>query len=404
MIKKWLTTGMCVSSLSVSLIGTLVNRALVRQTDKVEQDIRNLPAPYTWPRVSVLVPARNEEDILVDSLSSILNQDYPLFEVIVVDDQSTDRTPQLLQDVADRFPSRLRIISAPPLPKGWLGKPHALWVGFEASDPNTDYLLFVDADTHLAPDALRNAVSYAMAEKIDLLSRATLIYGTSLIAQAMRLQLDMFYVYAALDPLFKGRQGFLSGEGAAGPFMLARRTAYVAVGGHKAVKGELLEDAALAHAFRERGFATVFRGANTYVSQNPTRGLGAYWQSERKGWFLTIHKDWAALVFVLFYEWFFGLLPFILLFARIINRLSANNKKQKDDLGLLLNLAAVGSVFVQHADAFRLYYRPRYYALLYPIAAVLSSFLVLDSAIRLSFGRSVRWKDRAITVPGNTDN
>src|SRR5579859_1706388 len=131
----------------------------------------NPAAPKAERFVSIIVPARNEERNIRCCVTSLLEQDYDDFEVIVVDDDSTDGTSAILDDIAHKHPraDRLWVLRLRDLPAGWAGKPHALHAGtLEA--PRGDWLLFTDADTWHAPGALRFSVTKAMQDGIDLLS------------------------------------------------------------------------------------------------------------------------------------------------------------------------------------------------------------------------------------------
>ncbi|MCI5159154.1 MAG: glycosyltransferase family 2 protein, partial [Candidatus Electrothrix sp. AUS1_2] len=119
------------------------------------------------PSVSVIIPACNEEQELETALTSVLSLDYPNLEIIVLDDRSTDATPQILDRMASQHP-RLRVIHITELPAGWLGKNHALHLG--AARATGEYLLFTDADVHYTPDTLRRAVARMETRTLDHLS------------------------------------------------------------------------------------------------------------------------------------------------------------------------------------------------------------------------------------------
>jgi cellulose synthase/poly-beta-1,6-N-acetylglucosamine synthase-like glycosyltransferase len=119
------------------------------------------------PRVSIIVPARHEEDDIEQSLTRLLQLDYDNYEVIAVNDRSTDRTGEIMERVAHRPDGhgRLRVIHHRELPSGWLGKTHAMWTATNAA--SGEWLLFTDADVLFKPDSLGRAVAYAEAEKAD---------------------------------------------------------------------------------------------------------------------------------------------------------------------------------------------------------------------------------------------
>ena len=142
-------------------IQLIVNRALALDLSRTK-----LEAVKNPPLISIIVPARNEERSIREAVASFCTQDYPLFEVLVVDDRSTDATPQILAELRTRF-SNLKVIGGRDPPDDWLGKPNALEIG--RKEAKGQWLLFVDADVVYAPDLLSRAIAYVVREKADML-------------------------------------------------------------------------------------------------------------------------------------------------------------------------------------------------------------------------------------------
>lgn len=205
------------------------------------------------PFVSLIVPARNEARVIEGCVRALLAQDYPAFEVIAVDDNSTDETPTILARIAAED-SRLRVVSAPPLPSGWMGKCHALWSGTQharAKDEAGGWLLFVDADTFALPGLVRGAVAYALARRLVMLSP---LPGQDLVSLAERVIQPVVFAMLQLflppgranDP--NDRLGHVSGQ-----CLAIRADVYFEIGGHShpIVRNAISEDTALGQVFKD---------------------------------------------------------------------------------------------------------------------------------------------------------
>jgi cellulose synthase/poly-beta-1,6-N-acetylglucosamine synthase-like glycosyltransferase len=202
----------------------------------------------SWPRVSVIIAARNEERKITEALQSVLGQDYPNLEVIVVNDRSTDCTGELLEQVAQTA-ERLRVIHITGLPAGWLGKNHALQAG--AAISAGDFLLFTDADIVMKSDAIRKAISYASRQKLDHL---TVMPQEDMSGVLLGMALGAFAVFFSFfaRPWRAGnpRSSFFIGVGA---FNLVRADVYRAIGGHQAIAMRPDDDLKLGKLIKLRG-------------------------------------------------------------------------------------------------------------------------------------------------------
>jgi glycosyltransferase involved in cell wall biosynthesis len=128
---------------------------------------QHAPVPDVWPRLSVVIPACDEATSLESAVTTLLQQDYPDLEIILVDDRSTDGTAEIIERLAREDP-RIRAVHVETLPQGWLGKVHALHCGVEQA--SGDWLLFTDADVHFAAGTLRRAVAFVLHQQVDHLT------------------------------------------------------------------------------------------------------------------------------------------------------------------------------------------------------------------------------------------
>jgi len=242
---------------------------------------RSLPATlpqFPIPEVSIIIPARNEEASVGDCLGSLTAQTGVTFEIIVVDDGSTDGTREIAQSFAG-----VRVISPQPLPqdstgKIWTGKINAVVAGANSKVARAPWLLFTDADTVHLPGSLARALDEAKKQRADLLS-----YSPEQVVVTFAERAVMPVIFAELAaryPPHKVREQDSEIVAANGQYILVRRAAYDAVGGHAAVATEILEDVALARLFRNAGRRVYFRYGGDAVRTRMYRN----WAQLREGW------------------------------------------------------------------------------------------------------------------------
>lgn len=206
-------------------------------------------APRLAPRLSVIIAARNEARHLRQALASVLEQDYPDLEVVVVNDRSSDQTGAILASMAAAC-RRLRVETVRELPVGWLGKNHALAVGSAAA--SGEFLLFTDADVFFAPSSLRRAMTYVSAHALEHLAVAPAITSRS---PAVRIFVAGFSIFFGLmtqpwrvrDPHSRAAIGI-------GAFNLVQRAAYRAAGGHAPIRLRPDDDLMLGRLLKGAGF------------------------------------------------------------------------------------------------------------------------------------------------------
>ena len=224
--------------------------------------------------VSAVVPARNEQDVIAPCVESIAAQPG-VGEILVVNDQSTDGTPERLRELAARIP-QLQILEAGPLPAGWIGKNHAVAAG--AARARGKWLLFVDADAVLEPTAVRTALEAAERQGAALVS-----YSPQQITETWweKALIPLVYVRLARRYPFEAVNDPASSAAAAnGQFLLVRRDAYDAAGGHEAGAGEMVEDVDLARRVKQTGRRLRFSPGNGVVRVRMYRRFPAMWE----GW------------------------------------------------------------------------------------------------------------------------
>lgn len=237
-------------------------------------------SPAQPPAVSIIVPARDEERNIRRCVESLLAQDHPSFEVIVVDDGSTDATPDILAQLqrTDVGRQRLRVTRVDALPDGWAGKPHALHVGAQLA--RGKWLLFTDADTLHAPAALRSAVTRAERDHVDLLSISAAqdlpgFWNRTLMPIAV---MCISFMYPpTLVNIPRVPVAIANGQ-----FLLIERALYERIGGYDTdeLRGTVVDDLALARRVKRCGGRLLLVDGRALVTTTMYRSLAGHWN----GW------------------------------------------------------------------------------------------------------------------------
>jgi chlorobactene glucosyltransferase len=346
------------------------------------------------PSISIIVPARNEEANIGRCVRSLLRQDYERYEVIVVDDGSSDRTGLVLEEIAAEpgAQQRLRILALPDeLPPGWAGKPHALDAG--AALASGDWLVFTDADSYWSPATLRITLQEALAGAADLLS---LIpeqvlpdfwnrVAMPLACMGMSLQFPPLLVNHPRLPLATAN----------GQYILLRRALYEQIGGYARpeLRGSPLDDRDLAAVVKRLGYRIRLIDGRGLVHVRMYRDLPALW----RGWRKTIFVGSGGLHFML--AALLGLplvtiLPFLLPLLLWLGR----RRLRRAGLGGR-TLSLVSTTALLPLLGYRLSLNkglalPWYHALLHPLGGLLFMGILGQACWRKLTGRGVEWRGR----------
>jgi len=331
--------------------------------------------PAGNPRVSIIVPARNEAADVAATLTQLLALDYDNYEVIAVDDRSSDRTGEIMEEIAAADPGRLKIIRISDLPPGWMGKPHAMWsAGNQASG---DWLLFTDADVLFRPDALRRALAYAESEPADHL---VLFPWMIMKAPGEKMMIAFFQTlfvfghrpWKVADPKTKDHIGV-------GAFNLVRRQVYEAVGTYAALRFEVLDDMKLGKVVKNAGFAqrNVF-GADL-ISIRWAKGAVGVVDNLTKNFFALMSFQWPRALASCFALAFLNLMPFVGVFL-------AHGWPR---LGYAVALFSMFAIYVGMSTQSDI---PPYYFLMHPVSTALFVYTMLRSTF-LTLGKGgITWR------------
>lgn len=335
------------------------------------------------PALSIVVPARNEERNIEGCVRSLLAQRGLDPEVIVVDDASTDRTRAILAALAAEFP-RLRVVDGAPLPAGWAGKPWACAQGARAA--GGAWLLFTDADSRHAPDAAVSTLAFAVASGADALSILThQELGTfaerALLPSILGLILFAAGSVAELNDPAQPEHALANGQ-----FILVERRAYDALGGHTALRGEIVEDLAFARNLKADGrFRLLLADGTAFVRVRMYHSFGEIWNGFARGVYLGARGNLGAIA---------GGVTFCLALSVAPPLLALDAARRKRPRAVAEAAAAALAVVAVARRGASFGGFPRSAAWLAPLGIAAFAAIAVESTRRALLGRGVEWRGR----------
>ncbi|MFH0781878.1 MAG: glycosyltransferase [Pseudomonadota bacterium] len=367
------TLSLAVFSFAVIFFSSLVLAFGVRKLRRLEDIAADSTSPE--PRVSIIVPACNEEDNIEKAVLSLLSQTYTNLEILVVNDRSVDTTSQVLQRLQASHP-RLFIHEITELPPGWMGKSHALAQG--AALATGDYLLFTDADVIMEPSAISRAIRHMLDNGLDHLSLIFKNIGGSWLLNCLILEmaLGLLLFFRPWRVRLQGSHEFIG----IGAFNLVKTTAYAAVGGHKSIRMHPIDDLMLGKILKKHGFHQDCLLAHGFVAVPWYDSVWAMIGGLEKNTFAFVHYRLYSLPLIIVFLFVVNILPlwgviFFSAAARFLWMLTIILKM----LGFFFGLRRQGL--------------PTWYLLGGLFAPYLSLFIICRSAI-------VVWKNGGITWRG----
>ena len=350
-------------------------------------DTQKTPITEPLPQISVIIPARNEARNIRRCVVALLNQTYPNFELIVVDDRSEDATLQILEQLAEED-SRLQLIHGSELPPDWAGKPHALVQGAAAA--HGEWLCFMDADTFAASDLLWSTYRMAIQFQADMFSILT------------EQELGSFWERAILPLVFMGLSYGFPAERVNDPakpdaisngqFILFKRSVYEQIGGHFSVKDRVDEDKAIAILIKRAGYHLVLADGRKVARTRMYTSLPEMWE----GWTKNIYLGLLDRLGLLLFGAVLGLVvSFVLpvwLLGGLVWLVSGG--------GVAAAVVAVEAIVLwgyllgKRLQACRAFGIPRGYAFTFPLGAAIFTAMMVASAYNVISGRGVIWKGR----------
>jgi glycosyltransferase involved in cell wall biosynthesis len=373
---NWIAGSLLALAWFSRLVDAAIGMPRIADIARPEWD-RSPATPTGEPRVSIIVPARNEEEDIRETLVRLLALDYSNYEVIAVNDRSTDRTGAIIDDVAASSEAHglLKAIHIPDLPSGWLGKTHAMWTS--AQQATGAWLLFTDADVQFKPDALRRAVAYAETERAD---HVVLFPRMIMKRPSERMMIAFFQAlfvfghrpWKVADPRARDHMGV-------GAFNMVRRSVYDAVGTYRALRMEVLDDMKLGKVIKNAGFAQRNVFGEDLISLYWARGAFGMVNNLTKNFFAVLSFQWPRTVATIVGLGFLNLGPLLGVWlahgwARLPYAIALVSL-----FGIYYGMSGMSAV-------------PAYYFFLHPVSTSLFMYTLLRSMIQTLANGGVVWR------------
>ncbi len=343
--------------------------------------LRKAKKSQEFPFVSVLIPARNEENNIRKVIKSLMKQNYPNFEIIVLNDNSTDNTLKITMDIVNSNQLiNIKVIDGKTLPTGWLGKNWACFQLFENSQG--EILIFTDADNSYSEDAISKTVGMMQEYNLDLFSAFPQQITTSFWEKLIIPVIDLI-IYSGLILKTTLTIPLSIFSAANGQWIAVNRGSYSRIGTHKAVKDNIVEDVALSRLFKKSNFRTL-TGAGTGIVYGKMYNNGReIWNGLSKNLFGLTNFKTIPFFFFLIIAFLSAVLPFVLLvigyFSSFIMIAISLNFLWRFMLSISFKHNLIISIF------------------LHPVSIVVIIIIGINSYFRSKYG-TLKWKDREIKI------
>jgi len=381
----WITVGIGGVWILLFLMGLAEHLQTIRLRPPKDEDTSDLP------RVSIIVPARNEENNIGPCLETLVAQTHKDIEIIVVDDNSTDKTGEVIDQAAEKDP-RIKPIHLTELPAGWTGKCNAMNQAILQGKPTGEWLLFTDADTLHNPGSVSTGLRFAQKKQVDFLTLVPHLGAHSFWEKLM--QPTMFALIAVFnkpkainDP--NRPEAFANGQ-----FMLVKREAYQKSGGHDAVCGKILDDSELARSMVRAGYRMFVAQGRDLFTTRMYMSLSDLIEGWTKNFYMILEKRVAKVFLAAFVALLFSMWPAVFGWLSVF--------------GLFLSLdfwpdawMLAGAGIYLEVLAFQFSLRGlngwyAHYAPFAPLGNLVAVFILSRSAWRNARGRGVSWKGRDV--------
>ena len=372
--------------LGIFLINFIINNIVFKNTANycLPESFKKNP-----PLVSIMIPARNEAENIKRCLRSLLKQDYPNIEILVLDDNSDDGTSISVKKLAEKD-KRIRLIAGKPLKKGWLGKCYACWQLSKYAKGK--YLIFTDADTLHFENSISSSIGCLISNKLDALS--SIPRQIMVTIHERLLIIWVHFGIMALLPLYlinKSRNPLFST--ANGQFLLFKKEVYRKIGGHKSIKNKILEDIHISKMVKKHGYKFMVFDGSKNINCRMYRNFKDLIRGFSKFMFAAFDFKLFTMIIVILLITVLFLMPFILLPVGILFF---------DWPGIIIDLIVLQIFFLlvmRIILAIRVKNRV-FDAFLHPFSMIYVILICINSVFQTKFGEGVYWKGRRYDVYG----
>lgn len=361
---------------AVTLLFTLLVMIELLIGNRSVEALRDMPSvPGTSPqKVSIIVAARNEQRNIRSALQSLLDLEYPNYELIVIDDRSEDATGEILDALAASAP-RLNVIHIDSLPDGWLGKNHALWVGSRQAAGN--YLLFTDADIIMESTVLTRAVAYFERNHLDHLAvTPSMQMPTTFLGM---FGVSFMVIFALFSRPWKAKDPKSRFHIGIGAFNMVRAEAYRHVGGHETIRLRPDDDIKLGKIIKQSGFRQSVAYAPEYLAVEWYSSISEAIRGLEKNTFSGADYNILLVVSGAASQILFSIWPFAALLLT-------------SGITWYMNLAVILLSLILYADCARFHHSRVWYAIGYPVATTLFAVIMMRTMILNLVQGGIYWR------------
>ncbi|MGO9569095.1 MAG: glycosyltransferase [Desulfomonilaceae bacterium] len=341
--------------------------------------------PNPLPLVTVIISAKDEERHIEEAARSILASDHSSIQLILVDDRSTDRTLEIIEDLA-RQDQRITVLSVQELPQGWTGKTHAVFLG--TNHASGEILLFSDADTVFRPDAISRALRFFLANDLDMISLIPGFTDRGFLEDAIHphLALGLSYFYPLTDVNDSTKPAAM----ASGCFIMINKPAYLKVGTWETFKSQLTEDVALAKAVKAKGLKMGLMRGEDMVRTRPFKTLSEVCSFWERTYYGALERSIPKMARLVFNYFSLALVTLFFVFSGVI--LLAGRVSPPIDALFIMSTLAMAAVIVPYSVFLRLEHGNRLYGLMAPVGIFVGAWVAVNTLGTVVMNKGIQWR------------